>query len=456
MSDIVVPMHNFRPREYQLGLWNARLRDGKKRMVGVWHRRAGKDLCCMNITVIEMLERVGLYWHVLPNYNQGRKVVWNGMDGEGNSFRSYIPQEMIDKERDDEMMVRLKNGSIWQVVGGDIPDRLVGSNPVGLVMSEYALHNPACWDLLRPILNENGGWVIFNYTARGYNHGWDILQASRTSNDWFSEVLTVDDTKRPDGTPVVRPEDIEDDRRSGMPEELIRQEYWCDFNAPLVGAYFGKELDEADRQGRIGDVPHRRDLPVYTGWDLGMDDATAIWFFQVVNDYVHFINYFACHGEGLEYYIKKIHSDYPYVYKNHIGPHDLKVRELGTGVSRLETAFKLGLKFQVTPKLSIDDGINAARLLISRSKFDAENCKEGLQGLRQYRREFSNRTRTWSAKPVHDWCSHPADSFRYCAIGMPSKVYRGEQPTIWNKEITFQDAMNSVIKRAKKKKKVWI
>lgn len=456
MNSITVPMHDFRPRNYQLGLWNSRLIDKKKRMVGVWHRRAGKDLTCMNITVIEMFERVGLYWHVLPNYNQGRKVVWNGMDGDGNPFRSYIPQEMIDKERDDEMMVRLKNGSIWQVVGGDIPDRLVGSNPVGLVMSEYALHNPACWDLLRPILNENGGWVIFNYTARGYNHGWDILQAAKTSNDWFSEVLTVDDTKRPNGTPVVRPEDIEDDRRSGMPEELIRQEYWCDFNAPLVGAYYGKELDEADRDGRIGDVRWRKDLPVYTGWDIGIDDATAIWFFQIVDGMVHFIDYYAAHGEGMEYYIKLLDSEYPYIYKDHIGPHDLRVREFGSGVSRIETAFKLGLKFVIAPKLGIDDGINASRMLIGRSKFNAEKCKEGINGLRQYRREFSTRTRTWSAKAVHDWSSHPADSFRYCAVGMPSRVYRDEKPIVWHKDITFADTVKSIKKKARKGRKQWI
>jgi hypothetical protein len=332
---------------------------------------------------------------------------------------------------------------------------------VGCVFSEYALHNPECWDLIRPILLENGGWAIFIYTPRGYNHGFDLLEQARESEEWFHQVLTVNDTHRGDGQPIVTDSDIEEERRSGMPGELIRQEFYCDFTAPLVGAYFGKELDEAMAEGRICDVPWRKELPVYTAWDLGFSDAMVIWMWQQVGDYVNFIDYYSASNAGLEHYAKVLENK-PYIFKTHYAPHDIKVRELGSGKSRLEMAHKLGIKFRVAPRLSLEDGINAAKMFIARCRFDKERCEDGLKALRHYTRSYDRKNRIWSARPQHDWASHPADAFRYAAISVPkSALGDPKAKPIFKRSFTFKEVMDDLVtsgrrKRADGRKRDWI
>jgi hypothetical protein len=395
-----------------------------------------------------MLERVGNYWHVFPTYAQGKKAIWEGTDSEGNSFLSYIPEEFVTSKRNDEMTIEIFNGSRYRVVGADKIDRIVGAGPVGLIMSEYSLMNPKSWDLMRPILRENKGWAIFIYTPRGYNHGWNMLQAAKQLPDkWYHEILDVTMTRRADGTPVVSEEDIAEDRIEGMPEELIQQEYYCDFTAPLVGSYYGKYLEKADREGRVADLPPRKDHKVHTCWDLGITDAMVIWFFQLIDGWVHWIDYYASHGAGLEHYAEMLQSkahDNKYVYGSHYAPHDIRVRELGTGVSRFETAWRLGLRFNIAPFMGVDDGINACRMVLERSRFDQAACAEGLIALRHYRKEWSDRTQTWSAKPVHDWSSHPADAFRTGCVCIPSSSVKiPEKPRY---EQTFEEIMTGLQK----------
>jgi hypothetical protein len=443
MTDLVVPHLGFRPRDYQRRCWDALLKDNVKRAALCWHRRAGKDLLMLNIAQVFMLERSCLVWHLLPQFNQARRVVWNGMTSEGNGFLDYFHPELIERRRDDQMLIQFKKehgGSIYQCVGSDQPDKLMGANPALVIFSEYALADPQCWDYIRPILNENDGVAAFISTPRGYNHFYDVMAQARESEKWFSETLTVRETKRSNGEPVVTDEMIEEDRRSGMPDELIRQEYYCDFSAPLTGAYWGRELDEADREGRIGDVVWRREYPVHTAWDLGMRDATAIWFYQVVDGYVHWIDYYASSGEGLEHYAKVLQTK-PYVYKEHWAPHDIRVRELGSGVSRWQTAADLGVFFRVVPRLSVDEGVQAARLVIPRSRFDKEKCADGIKGLRHYRKEWDTHNRLWSAKPVHDWTEHPASAFRYGCLTVPRGRVKVRDPIVWNMEETFDQAL---------------
>jgi hypothetical protein len=444
MSEAIsVPHLGFEPRGYQLKLWNAVVKDGVKRAAVCWHRRAGKDLLALNIAMVKLLERPGLCWHLLPQFNQARRVVWNGMTSDGVPFLDYVHPELIERRRDDQMLIQFKKeygGSIYQCVGSDQPDRLVGANPSLVIFSEFALADPACWDFIRPILNENEGAAIFISTPRGYNAFYDVMQAARESDKWFSEVLTVDDTRRPDGRPVVTEDQIEEDRRSGMPEELIRQEYYCDFSAPLTGAYFGKEMDAADKDGRVGAVPWMKGIPVYTAWDLGVSDATAIWFAQVVDGWVNWIDYYAASGAGLDHYIKMLQSK-PYVYKQHWAPHDIRVRELGTGVSRWKTAADLGVVFQVVPRGSVDERINAARLVIPRSRFDKEKCAEGIKALRHFRKEWDTKNRLWGARPVHDWTSHGADSFSYGCMMMPQTGARVRTPVKWPGDETWDELM---------------
>lgn len=458
MPEITLPMHDFRPRNYQMPLWDYWINKGGKRAVAVWHRRAGKDIISLNGTIVKMVERVGLYWHVLPTYQQGRKIIWDGVDGQGHPYLSYFPGELVARTRDDLMMVKLANGSVYQVVGGDQPDRLVGSNPVGVIMSEYSLHNPECWDLIRPILVENGGWAVFIYTPRGHNHGLDLLKQAQEGEDWFWEKLSIEDTRRHDGTPIVTDQAVEEERRSGMPEELIKQEFYVDFNAPLVGAYYGDQLDLAEQEGRIGDVPWNKQLPVYTAWDLGMSDAMIIWFFQIDGGYANFIDYYAGSGAGLEHYAKMLEKK-PYIYKHHYAPHDIAVREIGTGKSRLEVGYKLGINFRIAPKLSLEDGINACKMILTRCRFDEGRCRHGIEALRQYSRQYDRKNRIWGSRPLHNWASHPADAFRYAVTSMPKSLYRvKDAEPIFRQSVTFREVMDNVIKNARKTtaEKRWI
>ena len=410
--EIQVP-DNWRPRDYQLDLWKY-LENGGKRAVAVWHRRAGKDLLSVNWCVTAALKRKGLYWHLLPTYNQGRKIVWDGMTRDGRSFLEHFPKELWSNVNNTDMRLELKNGSIYQVVGTDNVDRLVGSNPVGVVFSEYSLQDPRAWDLVRPILAENGGWAMFIYTARGRNHGYDLFNMANRNERWFCQKLSIDDTS------VLTQEAIEEEREAGMPEELIQQEFYCSFDAPLVGSYYGSLMAKALAEERIKNVPYEPRLEVHTSWDLGMGDSTAIiWFQQFGNEY-RIIDYYENQGEGIPHYIKVVREK-DYIYGRHIAPHDIKVREMGTGKSRFEVARDLGIRFDVCPNIQVDDGIEAVRSIIPRCYFDEKKCSILVEALRQYRKDYDEKNKVYKNRPLHDWSSHGADAFRYLALGTRDK-----------------------------------
>lgn len=358
--------------------------------------------------------RIGTYYHFLPTYNQGKKILWDGMDASGLKFMDHFPAPLVRKTNEQEMQVELTNGSIYQIVGTDKMDNLMGTNPVGCIFSEYALQNPKAWDLFRPILTENHGWAVFIYTPRGRNHGKILYDMAKDNPDWFCERLTIADTMREDGTPVITKEDIDRERREGMDEELIQQEYYCSFEGYQEGSYYVKQLREA--QSRITSVPFNPRLPVATFWDLGIGDASAIWFVQRVGQELHIIDYYETSGEGMAYYAKYL-KDKPYQYSEHYFPFDGDVKELGTGVSRKETAESLGLfPIEIVPKLSVDDGINAVRLVFPRCWFDREKCQQGLNALANYHKVRDELRQEFKAKPEHDWSSHGADAFRYFAV----------------------------------------
>ena len=412
-TSIVLP-HKWLPRDYQKPAWNA-LEQGVKRLDLVWHRRAGKDLFSINWCATQSMQRPGIYWHVLPTYKQGRKIVWEGKTRDGRPFLDAFPEELITRKRDDEMSLWLEGGSLYQVVGADDVDTLVGTNPFGVIFSEFSLMDPRVWEMIRPILAENGGWAVFIYTPRGYNHGYKLHQSAQRNDWWFSQVLTVEDTN------AVPMRAIEEQRAEGMPEELIQQEFYCSFEAPLVGAYYGHELKNASDQGRIGKVPYDPAIPVDTFWDLGVRDSTAIWFHQYGGREHRLIDYYHASGVGLPHYVKAL-KDKPYVYGTHYVPHDASVQELGTGVTRTETAAGLGLPLQVVRKIGLEDGINATRMFLQKCWIDEVNCDYGLQGLRQYTKEDSgqrdlNNQIVYRDRPKHDWASHPADALRTGATG---------------------------------------
>ncbi|MBP6010788.1 MAG: hypothetical protein KBA31_01060 [Alphaproteobacteria bacterium] len=439
---LAVPLpHNWIPRDYQKPVLKALLQDGKKRAVLLWHRRAGKDLLLLNATAVASSLRPGVYWHVFPTAKQGRKILWDGVTKDGRAFLDHWPRALIANRTEADMKLKLQNGSVWQIVGADnFNEALIGGNPAGLVFSEYALQNPACWEHLRPILAENDGWAAFAFTPRGANHGQKLFEMAAKNDAWFAERLTVADSG------AIAAEVIEEERRAGMPDELVRQEFYCSFTAALVGSYYGKLIEQAARDGRLTTLSPQSEQRVETWWDLGMNDATAIWFVARAGEELHVLDYYEASGEGLDHYADVLHAK-GYAYERHILPHDVAVRELGTGRSRLETLRELGIggataRAVIAPNLRVADGINAVRTILPRCWFDEARCERGLAALKQYQRHWNDSRRTFEDHPHHDWTSHAADAFRYGALLqrlvprrplMPAGWREGEASTQLNK-----------------------
>lgn len=353
---------------------------------------------------------IGIYYYFFPTYTQGKKALWDNIGKDGVKYLDHFPKELVDgKPNETEMKIRYKNGSIFQVIGTDDVDKIVGTNPRGCVFSEYSLQNPKVWSYIRPILAENNGWAIFNYTPRGKNHGYDMYEMARTNPKWFVSLLTVNDTD------VLSIDDIEEERKSGMTEDMIQQEFYCSFTAAVQGAYYWKEYDEAEKKGRFTVVDYDASIPVHTVWDLGVSDAMSIGFYQIVGTEVHKIDYYENNNQGFPHYAKVL-KDKPYIYGKHFAPHDIKAKEMTTGKSRLETARGLGLPFEVVPDIGVQNGIDAGRVLFSKLWVDKEKCKDWLKLIPQYTKEYDEEKKIFKNSPLHDWTSHGADEYRYAAV----------------------------------------
>ena len=259
MREITIP-YNFTPRLYQEPFLRAMDSGKYKRAVEVWHRRAGKDKVFINFVSKKMWERVGIYYYFFPTYRQGRLILWDGIDRDGFKYMDHFPESLREKTRNDEMKIIMQNGSIFQIVGTDNIDSVMGTNPVGCVFSEYSIQNPIAWDYIRPILSENDGWAVFNFTPRGRNHAYILAQMAKQNPAWWFEQLTVDDTKRPDGSHVISPEIIQAERDAGMSESMIQQEFYCSFDAMLEDCFFGDTLARHNdtMTGAIGNLKRNR------------------------------------------------------------------------------------------------------------------------------------------------------------------------------------------------------
>ena len=415
MTRVQIP-HGYTPRFYQAPKWRA-WELGCRRFVKCHHRRSGKDLDDWNFMIARACERVGNYWHAFPTYAQAKKAIWEGMDRNGRRFLDYIPPEIVAHTDNSALSKELVNGSIIRLVGTDNINSLMGAGPVGINFSEYALQRPAAWEFIIPMLGENDGWAAFNGTPRGENHFFDLVQSAGDDPKWYCSVLGIDDTH------VVPPSVIEDARAAGMSEELIAQEYYVDFMASNSGTYYGRLMKALREDGRIGDVPCEPLLPVHTAWDLGVGDSTVIWFWQELGEgrkaERRYIDYYENDGEGLPHYATVLNAraaELGYKYGVHWAPHDIRVRELGSGKSRLETARDLGIRFEVVKQHGLADGIEAVRSVLPSCWFDAVKCKEGVAALKSYHKEFDEKRRCYRSQPEHDWSSHPADSMRYSCM----------------------------------------
>lgn len=362
------------------------------------------------------VQRVGTYFYLFPTYAQAKKAIWNGRDKEGFPFMGHFPPEIIESKNESDLLVKLKNGSVFQLIGSDNIDSIMSTNPIGCVFAEYSLQDPRAWDYIRPILRENGGWAIFDFTPRGRNHAVSLFQMGEKLQaggdpDWFCEKLTVDDTG------AISLADIDAERREGMDEDLIQQEFYCSFSGSQQGNYYGRQMEQADKDGRVSNVPYQPEIGVQTWWDLGMSDAMSVIFTQNVGREVHVIDYFETSGQGFPDCARELQNR-GYVYTSpHNAPHDIAVRELGTGKSRLETAASLGIKFEPVPNIGLQDGIDATRSFLGRCWFDKTKTERLRDALASYHKTWDEKRKCFSDAPYHDWSSHPADAMRYLSVG---------------------------------------
>lgn len=416
--------HKFEPRWYQKDLLSA-LDGGIKRACCVWHRRAGKDKTLWNYLIKKAVEVPGIYYYFLPTYSQGKKVIWEGYDARsGLSFIDHIPKELIVSKNASEMKIELFNRSVIRVVGTDNYDTVRGTNPIGCVFSEYAFQDPRAWDVVRPILDENGGWAIFNSTPNGANHFHVMHKLTKDDPTWFTQILTIEDSG------VIDPGDIEQARAEGVDEDTIQREYYCSFEASIAGAYYGVQMAQALEQGRISNVPLMPNYEVYTAWDLGRNDQNSIWFFQVVGKSFHFIDYFEHNGEDISYYIRHLRSlqeQYGIVYAKHFLPHDAEYKTIHSPYSIKETFKTMGMNnVIVVPRTaSIQNDIQATRAILAQCYFDEDECRDGIAALRSYAKNYDEKNKVFQDKARHDWASHGADAFRTFAVGW--RDYHGEK-----------------------------
>lgn len=411
-----------RIRWYQRPLHEYLLNTPAARAIEIAHRRWGKDEVILGATCELAHKRVGSYWHCLPEYNQGRKAIWTAVNANTGRRRidEAFPPEIRDNTNDTEMFIRLKCGSTWQIIGSDRYDTTVGAGVVGIAYSEWALANPSAWAYHRPMLEENGGWAAFITTPRGRNHAKAMYDMAEKNPRWFAEISTINETG------ALSPAQIEESLAEYIAlygEDVGRaqfeQEYYCSFNAAILGAFYAREMLKVRTDGRIKEFEPWPDIPVHTAWDIGTRDDTSIWWFQSYGGMTWIIDCHTASGAGVDHYADICRKkDEKFGWRRGIDyvPHDAKVMEWGTGRTRVETMQSLKLAPQLVPMAKKLDGVNAVRRLLPKCVFHTRCDDQGIAALEQYRREWDDDRKAFRENEVHDWTSHLSDAFRYLAM----------------------------------------
>ena len=430
--------HTYKVRWYQQAFHRALVERTHDRLIAIWHRRAGKDDVLLDAMRTLALKDPGTYWHCFPEQKQARKAIWNGVNGNTGKRRIFeaFPQAIIKRMQDDDMFIELKNGATFQLIGSDRYDSTVGSGPKGIGYSEWALSNPAAWAYHQPMIRETKGFAAFITTPRGRNHAKTMFD-NATGQNWFRELLSVEDTGALSA----------EDRAEALAEyvglygedmgySLYNQEYLCDFNAAILGAFYAREMLAIRNEGRIdATLEALPDRPVHRAWDIGVRDDTSIWWFQVVGGQVFILDCYSTNGVGIDHYAEVCEqraAENGWISGTDFVPHDAKVKEWGTGRTRVETMQGFGLKPQLVPMAGLLDGINAVRRTLPLCVFHPR-AEAGIAALEQYRREWDDDKKTFKANPLHDFTSHLADAFRYLAMAwrtIPPALILPEKPVL--------------------------
>jgi phage terminase large subunit len=404
----------------------------------VAHRRCGKTVLCINDLIYRALmedKDQGRYAYVAPYYGQSKTIAWD--------YLLHFSQPVLAKANQSELWVELVNGARIRLFGADNPDAMRGLYLDGVVLDEFADMKPSIFGaVLRPLLSDRKGWATFIGTPKGHNSFWDIYNNATKDPSWYVKVLRASQTG-------LLAQDELDDAAKTMSADQYLQEFECDFESAILGAYYGKEMRQLTDQGRITEVEHDPLFPVHTAWDLGYSDDTAIWWYQVVFGEIRLLDYHSSNGQGVPFYAGIIQSreqERGYKYGYHYLPHDARAKTLSSNRSVIEQlGDKIPLKsIKITPNLKLQDGIQASRLALTRAWFD-HKCSDGIECLRQYQREYDEDKKVFRDKPRHDWTSHGADAFRYLSIVWKeeAKIVTKDEPIkgvfVGKTEVTIND-----------------
>jgi hypothetical protein len=404
----------YKPREQQLAIHE--LMDSKRFGVVVAHRRMGKTVSAINHLIKDALlnqKEAPRYAYIAPTYGQAKRVAWD--------YLVKYAEPLGGTSNISELRVDFWGRRI-QLFGSDNPETLRGQYFDGVILDEIGDQNPKIWtDIVRPALADRKGWCLFIGTPKGHNHFKELRDRAEKEDGWgllefkASETGVVDDTELKAA-------------KNEMGEDKYRQEFECSFDAAVEGSYYGQVLNELEEKKHMQEIPREELSRTFTAWDLGMGDSTSIWVAQLVGTEVRLLDYYENHGVGLDHYVKWI-KDNDYLKAEHILPHDVRVRELGTGKSRMEMLEDAGLEVKIAPRMGLDDGIQAVRRLLPRCWFNVPQVQIGLNCLRNYRRDYDEKRKIFFERPLHDWSSHGSDSFRYLALGLD------EGHSTWSKPI---------------------
>ena len=357
------------------------------------------------------------YAYIAPFYRQAKDVAW--------TYLKKATRDTQSKTRESELSVELFNGSKISLYGADNPDALRGIYLDGVVLDEFGDCRPSLWaEVIFPTLTDRQGWATFIGTPKGKNHFFDIRELARSRDDWFYLEVKASESR------ILLESELEI-AKTIMDENQYAQEYECSFEAAVRGTYYASIIKDMEAEGRIATVEVDPDLEVNVAMDIGFSDSTAIWFWQETPSGIHVVDYLEGHGERLDYYLAELEAK-PYKYDTLYLPHDARAKTLQTGRSTVEQCLRwsedreLGWTWDILPRLDLQDGINAVRLVLRTSHIDATRCKFGIEALRAYARRYDEVKEAFSDKPDHNWASNGADAFRY--LSLVAKGRLGENP----------------------------
>lgn len=404
----------YKPREQQLAIHG--LMDSKRFGVVVAHRRMGKTVSAINHLIKDAIlnqKEAPRYAYIAPTYGQAKRVAWD--------YLVKYAEPLGGSSNISELRVDFWGRRI-QLYGSDNPEALRGQYFDGVILDEIGDQNPKIWtDIVRPALADRKGWCLFIGTPKGHNHFKELRDRAEKEDGWGLLEFKASETGVVDEVELKA-------AKNEMGEDKYRQEFECSFDAAVEGSYYGQILNELEDKNHMQEIPREELSRTFTAWDLGMGDSTSIWVAQLVGTEVRLIDYYENHGVGLDHYVKWI-RDNDYTKAEHILPHDVRVRELGSGKSRLEMLEEAGLEIKIAPRMGLDDGIQAVRRLLPRCWFNVPQVQTGLNCLRNYRRDYDEKRKIFYERPLHDWSSHGSDSFRYLALGLD------EGHSTWSKPI---------------------